>query len=339
MGRGRRSQPPEQHEKLVDARLTKEPLGTVAAVPVVAASHAHAGRIRPLARLRQDDITEQLQIVLSDPTPMSTGLDFNLLSPQTCRLGTQRMAALEAAQPHASRAGWLPVRRGCPFARRECSISGALARIQVDKLWRIDRVAHARTSVPSTARRSAVCPRDHRPGLHASGVRRARSLAVGDGACDRLRRADRAGRRGRRARASRRRVARARHAAMRHSRGPCRRCQHQSRRVVDARAHARPFDRAGARGLSGAVGVSRPTSWRIVPCLGATSRQGHIAICPNNWPRQPTIPRGSASSWPHWLRCTDRRTPVPGNGWRMPQAACKCRRAAFPCGRWPPSWT
>ena len=74
---------------LHDPRLIKEALGSVAVVPVVAASHALASRIRPRVRLRPEDITEHPQIVLSDPTPMSAGRDFNVLSPQTCRVGTQ----------------------------------------------------------------------------------------------------------------------------------------------------------------------------------------------------------------------------------------------------------
>ena len=85
-------------DDLNDARLIKEPLGNVTVVPVVAAKHALADRIRPRARLRLEDITEYMQIVLSDPTPMSTGRDFNVLSPQTCRVGTQeaKLALIEA---------------------------------------------------------------------------------------------------------------------------------------------------------------------------------------------------------------------------------------------------
>lgn len=85
-------------DDLHDPRLTKEPLGTVPVVPVVAASHPLADRARPRARLRLEDITEHLQIVLSDPTPMSTGRDFNVLSPQTWRVGTQeaKLALIEA---------------------------------------------------------------------------------------------------------------------------------------------------------------------------------------------------------------------------------------------------
>lgn len=85
-------------DELNDPRLSKDPLGTVTVVPVVAASHALAERVRPRARLRLDDITEHLQIVLSDPTPMSSGRDFYVLSPQTCRVGTQeaKLALIEA---------------------------------------------------------------------------------------------------------------------------------------------------------------------------------------------------------------------------------------------------
>ena len=108
---------------LHDPRLIKAALGSVAVVPVVAASHALASRIRPRVRLRPEDITEHPQIVLSDPTPMSAGRDFNVLSPQTCRVGTQ----------DAKRA--LIVR--CAIEKRDkgCSLeSGVVRRDRPDRL-------------------------------------------------------------------------------------------------------------------------------------------------------------------------------------------------------------
>lgn len=75
-------------EDFRDPRITFEALCSVAQVAVVAAEH-------PLAR--QDishnigvmDLADHLQVVLSDPSEVSKGRDFGVLSPQTCRVSTQ----------------------------------------------------------------------------------------------------------------------------------------------------------------------------------------------------------------------------------------------------------
>jgi len=75
-------------ENFRDPRIVLEALSSVAQVAVVAARH-------PLAKQRHGegiglpDLADHLQIVLTDPTPLSEGRDFGVLSPQTCRVSTQ----------------------------------------------------------------------------------------------------------------------------------------------------------------------------------------------------------------------------------------------------------
>lgn len=83
---------------LHDPRLQKEPLTAIPIVPVVSCRHPLAAALRTRKRLRSEDIGEHLQIVLIDPTPLSAGRDFNVLSPRTWRVGTQeaKRALIEA---------------------------------------------------------------------------------------------------------------------------------------------------------------------------------------------------------------------------------------------------
>ncbi|TDQ78555.1 DNA-binding transcriptional LysR family regulator [Dongia mobilis] len=75
-------------EDFRDPRLELRALSAVPVVTVVAAGH-------PLARqaegrtLAISDLADHLQIVLTDPTPLSEGRDFGVISPQTCRVNTQ----------------------------------------------------------------------------------------------------------------------------------------------------------------------------------------------------------------------------------------------------------
>lgn len=75
-------------EDFRDPRVALQALSAVPVVAVVAASH-------PLASLGKEtmleisDLADHLQIVLSDPTPLSEGRDFGVISPQTCRVNTQ----------------------------------------------------------------------------------------------------------------------------------------------------------------------------------------------------------------------------------------------------------
>lgn len=76
-------------EDLHDPRLSKEPLAGIAVVPVVAADHPLGRLVRSRAKLRLETVAEHLQVVLQDPTPLSAGRDFNVLSPRTWRVNTQ----------------------------------------------------------------------------------------------------------------------------------------------------------------------------------------------------------------------------------------------------------
>lgn len=76
-------------EDFRDPRIETEALQSVPIVAVAARTH-------PLARCRSGrptlagaDLADHLQIVLQDPSDLSEGRDFGVLSPQTLRVGTQ----------------------------------------------------------------------------------------------------------------------------------------------------------------------------------------------------------------------------------------------------------
>lgn len=75
-------------EDFRDPRVELQALSAVPVVTVAATTH-------PLARLPNGkelaiaDLADHLQIVLTDPTPLSEGRDFGVISPQTCRVNTQ----------------------------------------------------------------------------------------------------------------------------------------------------------------------------------------------------------------------------------------------------------
>jgi len=73
-------------EDFLDPRIETEALQRVPIVAVAAATHALARRRKALTSA---DLADHLQIVLEDPTPLSEGQDFGVLSPQTLRVGTQ----------------------------------------------------------------------------------------------------------------------------------------------------------------------------------------------------------------------------------------------------------
>lgn len=83
---------------LHDPRLQKEPLTAIPIAPVVSCRHPLGAPLRARRRLGAEDIGEHLQIVLVDPTPLSAGRDFNVLSPRTWRVSTQeaKRALIEA---------------------------------------------------------------------------------------------------------------------------------------------------------------------------------------------------------------------------------------------------
>lgn len=71
-------------------RIAVEALGAVQMVAVVGAGHplAEAAQKKSGA-LAEPDLADHLQIVQSDPSPLSEGRDFAVLSPQTCRVSGQ----------------------------------------------------------------------------------------------------------------------------------------------------------------------------------------------------------------------------------------------------------
>ncbi len=73
-------------EDFRDPRIETEALQAVPIVAVAAAKHPLASRRKALAGA---DLADHLQIVLEDPSELSEGRDFGVLSPQTLRVGTQ----------------------------------------------------------------------------------------------------------------------------------------------------------------------------------------------------------------------------------------------------------
>ena len=75
-------------EDFRDPRIRFDALTSITQVAVVAATHplSKGETGRPLEALH---LADHLQIVLSDPSCISAGRDFGVLSPQTCRVNTQ----------------------------------------------------------------------------------------------------------------------------------------------------------------------------------------------------------------------------------------------------------
>ncbi|ERM01591.1 hypothetical protein Q644_20850 [Brucella intermedia 229E] len=75
-------------EDFRDPRIKFEPLISISQVAVVASSHplalCHAGQ-----QLELMDVADHLQIVLTDPSDISAGRDFGVVSSQTCRVNSQ----------------------------------------------------------------------------------------------------------------------------------------------------------------------------------------------------------------------------------------------------------
>lgn len=73
-------------EDFLDPRVEIEALQVVPIVTVAAATHPLAGQSKTLT---SPELADHLQIVLEDPTSLSDGQDFGVLSPQTLRVSTQ----------------------------------------------------------------------------------------------------------------------------------------------------------------------------------------------------------------------------------------------------------
>jgi DNA-binding transcriptional LysR family regulator len=72
-----------------DPHIAWEALCAVAFVAVVAARHPLAARAASEAPLTAAELAEHLQVVLEDPTPLTAGRDFGVLSPGTWRVSGQ----------------------------------------------------------------------------------------------------------------------------------------------------------------------------------------------------------------------------------------------------------
>lgn len=70
-------------------RIAVQALSSVQMVAVVCATHALAARVADGAPLTAPDLADHLQVVQIDPSTLSAGRDFAVLSPQTCRVSGQ----------------------------------------------------------------------------------------------------------------------------------------------------------------------------------------------------------------------------------------------------------
>ncbi|MCA1467605.1 LysR family transcriptional regulator [Bradyrhizobium sp. IC3195] len=75
-------------EDFRDPRIALEAISSVEQVAVVSVDHPLARR-QSRNRISLQDLADHLQIVLSDPTPLTEGRMFGVLSPQTCRVTNQ----------------------------------------------------------------------------------------------------------------------------------------------------------------------------------------------------------------------------------------------------------
>lgn len=75
-------------ETVREPRLALEALSSVALVAVVAGTHP-LGRRSAAGPLGLTDLADHLQVVLEDPTELTKGRSFGVLSPHVCRVGTQ----------------------------------------------------------------------------------------------------------------------------------------------------------------------------------------------------------------------------------------------------------
>lgn len=76
-------------EEFRDPRIEFEALASVSMVAVAAATHPLAAHAIDRARLGSVELADQLQIVLEDPSRLSAGRDFGVLSPVTWRVSGQ----------------------------------------------------------------------------------------------------------------------------------------------------------------------------------------------------------------------------------------------------------
>jgi len=119
-------------EDFRNPRLALEAIGSIAQIAVVRSDHplAELGSHAPLG---VPDLAGNLQIVLADPTPLSKGRSFGVLSPFTCRVNTQeaKVALIRAGLGWGRLPAWLV---------EEDLASGRLARVAIPDLGRNSEV-------------------------------------------------------------------------------------------------------------------------------------------------------------------------------------------------------
>jgi len=119
-------------EDFRNPRLALEAIGSIAQIAVVRSDHplAELGSHAPLG---VPDLAGNLQIVLADPTPLSKGRSFGVLSPFTCRVNTQeaKVALIRAGLGWGRLPTWLV---------EEDLASGRLARVAIPDLGRNSEV-------------------------------------------------------------------------------------------------------------------------------------------------------------------------------------------------------
>ncbi|SSW67403.1 LysR family transcriptional regulator [Achromobacter agilis] len=76
-------------EHFRDPRIAMQALSSVQMVAVVGAGHALARHAAANAPLGPPELADHVQIVQSDPSTLTQGRDFAVLSPQTCRVNGQ----------------------------------------------------------------------------------------------------------------------------------------------------------------------------------------------------------------------------------------------------------
>jgi DNA-binding transcriptional LysR family regulator len=76
-------------EDFPDSRVEREALTTIDFVAVLAPAHPLAQAVERGVKPRVADLADYLQIVQTDPSPLSADRDFGVMSPQTWRVGDQ----------------------------------------------------------------------------------------------------------------------------------------------------------------------------------------------------------------------------------------------------------
>jgi DNA-binding transcriptional LysR family regulator len=121
-------------EDFRNPRIQLEAIGAVQQIAVVQADH-------PLARLTEQtplglpELADHLQIVLTDPSPLSEGRTFGVLSPHTCRVNTQeaKLVLIQTGLGWGRLPAWLV---------QEDLNAGRLVRLGIANLGRNGEVNH-----------------------------------------------------------------------------------------------------------------------------------------------------------------------------------------------------